>query len=204
MPRSIPAIPAGRFRHRVLMMDADRMLTPTFRENVSDLKAAWKFFNRFLRLMRDHYGEFQYVAVPELQERGAWHFHLAVKGFYNVNLVRFFWRKAICGDGKSEVGAINITSPRKGGAWQRKKLVRYLCKYLGKELVSDLVYSRRYSSSQNISPPESYTFHIPIYIPIGDAAVYMMTKLVDAISPKGVQRLFEASGSMPVVWMASY
>lgn len=188
-------------RHRVMMMRADRLLTLTYRENKTDLKACWRDLQKFVRYMKSSFPDFFYVVVPERQDRGAWHFHLAVKGFYNVNLVRYHWRKAICGDGKGDVGTINITSPRRGPQWQRGKLSSYLAKYIGKDFGADeQMYSRRFASSQSIPAPISHTY----FVPYGDASFYAMTLLLREYNPRGVARCFESAGPTVIWWMASY
>lgn len=60
-----------------------KFMTLTFRDDISDLKIANGFFTDFMkRLSYYHFGEkknlIKYIAVPELQERGVWHFHVVL------------------------------------------------------------------------------------------------------------------------------
>jgi len=78
-------------RRAIMGMAATHMLTLTYRDNMTDLKQGWKDVSCFLRAMRDALGEYAYVIVAEQQKRGAWHFHLAVRGKQDLKLVRKHW-----------------------------------------------------------------------------------------------------------------
>lgn len=156
-------------RYRAHQMSADRLLTLTVRDNVEDRDYMHKAFTKFLRLVRAGYkerkGHFDYVAVLEKQERGALHIHLAVRGFQPINFLRKCWYKALDGQGNEQgehtPGAVNVTSADKskwghtGRQWKSKKLVGYLCKYLGKTFGAEDKEKRRYWSSADIKVPKS-------------------------------------------------
>jgi len=149
--------------------------------------------------------DFEYVAVPERQERGAVHFHLAIRGFRDVNILRYLWRRVLCDDGnacgENSPGNIDITSPRRGGAqWNRAKLAQYLAKYMGKDFSDGDMFARRFSSSCTIAPPKLTRF----YLPLGDNTFHFLTRVMNAISPKGVQRWCDFYEPMPCIWMRSY
>jgi len=55
--------------------------TATFAENVRDYSAAVVVWEKFRRILRKEFPEMSYVVVPELQQRGAWHFHAV---FFNL------------------------------------------------------------------------------------------------------------------------
>ncbi len=141
-----------KIRHSLYQICADRLLTLTYRDNQTDIKQAWKDFDKFRRLMHERFPKrWSYVAVPEYQKRGAVHFHLAVKGFYHANTVRKLWRQAIGGDGN-----IDLTSPKsKAGAksWNPKRISRYLSKYISKN--DSVEFNRKRYSSSKIDPPET-------------------------------------------------
>ena len=59
----------------------DRMLTLTFQENVVDMDIALIAFQKFIVLVYAQWGRIDYVAVPERQQRGAIHYHLAINRF---------------------------------------------------------------------------------------------------------------------------
>lgn len=164
----------------------DRMLTLTFRENVEDLEDAWTVFKYFSKLCRAHWGEdWSYIAVPELQKRGAVHFHLALRGFFNVKILRLYWQRAAGMRG----GNIDITSPKKFGknSWNPKRICQYITKYISK---SDVVgfNKRRYSSGGKIPPVKKSTGWVALGLP--------MMKLADEIlriaTRKQVMCVFES------------
>ena len=149
-----------QLRDKIMMMKASSMLTLTFRENVTDLKQAYKCLDKFSRAMAKQYGHFDYVSVPEYQKRGAIHFHIAINARYNYNVVRFLWRKAICGNGKETVGNIDITKRRKANGWTRALIANYLSKYMNKNIDSQEINKKRYSSSRGIPLPRKETKYI--------------------------------------------
>lgn len=98
-----------------------RFLTLTFADNVTDRDKALQYFKRFKRRLDRYfpelYNEFQYIAVMERQERGAWHFHLLV----NIYLPAEVWSK-LWG-----VGFIKVNKCR-----SLKHSVCYMAKYMDK------------------------------------------------------------------------
>lgn len=143
----------SQVRRKCFAARMDRMLTLTFRENVTDLAVAWECFKYFSRLMKWRYKDrWFYVAVPEYQKRGAVHFHLAISGYFEVNTVRKLWRRAA---GAHE-GNIDITSPRKTiqkNSWNPRRIAQYLSKYVTKNETVGF-NQRRYSSGGDIPEPE--------------------------------------------------
>ena len=192
-------------RHRVLSMRADRLLTLTYRENKVDLKDCWQDLGRFNRLMCKKFPGFEYVCAPERQQRGAWHFHLSVKGFYNACIVRFLWLSAIRGgairgeEGKS-AGNVDITAPRTGAQWNTAKLARYLSKYMTKAAHVSALGARRFSSSHLIAKPEKKTF----FMILSDSNFYHLAQTLELYSHAGLQKSFEAGGPLGLIWMADY
>lgn len=180
-------------RRKCLSMCADRMLTLTFRENVTDLKEAWGCFHYFIKLMRKSFDDFPYVVVPELQKRGAVHFHLAIKGYYPVTLVRKHWLRAI---GKRE-GNIDITPPRddKGKkANSPKKIANYIAKYITK---TDIVAfnKRRYASGGKIEIPAPICGWLALGVPV----VVVLTQALNEMTEKPVAEIWEAENYFSLV-----
>lgn len=117
-------------RRWIMSQRLDYMVTLTYRENMRDRDRAVSDLVSFIDKVRYHNkGVFPWLAVPELQERGAWHWHLAVRGWQNVQLLRSIWR-SIVGEGN-----IDVRSPRKGkrARFGRLALSYYLAKYILKE-----------------------------------------------------------------------
>lgn len=84
--------------------------------------------------MRLHLPDLAGVGVFEQQKRGAYHLHLAVRGHYDVKVMRHHWQH-VCGS-----GSVNIA--RKPG--RITKLVSYLTKYLTKGMSETTAYLNRY------------------------------------------------------------
>jgi len=123
-------------RWAVKQQGLDRMLTLTTRENIEDRDQFLAHLATFYRLIRSTSGAmFPYVCVLEKQERGAYHAHLAIKGFQNVVLLRRLWRKALHPQrlhlaGENSLGNVDIKYRHQ---LPRRKLIGYLCKYIAKD-----------------------------------------------------------------------
>jgi hypothetical protein len=179
-------------RQKALMMQSDRLLTLTFKENITDIKESWKVFKYFNKLMVWRFGDnYQYIAVPEYQKRGAVHFHLAVKGYYPVNTVRRLWLRA-CGD---RGGNIDITNPQKYGAksWNPKRIVRYLSKYISKQDSVEF-NKRRYSSSASIEPPEIIVEWLALGVPV----LKVMCDILKTLTHRPLDKIWEIDGYLSV------
>ncbi|UVA77931.1 rolling circle replication-associated protein [Pandoraea commovens] len=137
-------------RLRCKAIGADRMITLTYRENMQDKERLKRHFDA-LRRRLNKIQDFQYVAVPERQKRGAWHLHIAVKGRQNYRVLRAIWI-SIVGD---DNGNVNVRNPfRRNG--QQHKLAAYLGKYLTKDFAEHKMNEKRYWSSRGITIPERH------------------------------------------------
>jgi len=139
----------SKLRKLIMAIKSDRILTLTFRDNVLELDQARKYFVRFIKEVHKVYPGWQYVAVPERQKRGAWHFHLAVSGFQDVGFLRSTWWGLV---GKAQ-GNIDVTSPRTRGDNRKGSalIAGYLNKYLAKTFSTFAETNKnRYYASQGI------------------------------------------------------
>lgn len=130
-------------------IEADHLLTCTFRENVQDRGAANRVWSYFIKLVRARYPHWHFVAVMELQDRGAIHFHAGVKGYQDVRYLRTCWLRA-AGDygGNIDVRAEYRRFGGGGGpTWSPRRLIQYLGKYLGKAMEWLPKGSHRYHAS---------------------------------------------------------
>lgn len=167
-------------KRKCLAMCADRMMTLTFKENVSDINDAWNVFKYFTKLMRQRYKDHCYVAVPEYQKRGAVHFHLAIDQFRHANTVRRLWKRAAGKFG----GNIDITSPKKFGknSWNPRRIAQYISKYISKTDSAEF-NRRRYSSGGDIQLPEPQRGWIALGISLPavlDDVLYQTTRKTTA------------------------
>jgi hypothetical protein len=158
------------------VMEADRLFTLSYRENQIDREQARADFSRFLRLVRGGWRgvegvpDWQYVAVLEKQERGAYHIHCAVKGWQRVKFLRQCWYKALGGTGNESgdqtPGAVNVTNPDKkkwghtGRNWKVNKLSSYLTKYLAKTFDETTSEKKRYWHTRDLKTPRIQRFWI--------------------------------------------
>ncbi|MBN9461587.1 MAG: hypothetical protein J0H00_10215 [Burkholderiales bacterium] len=114
---------------RLKAIKADRMLTLTYRECMTDRKRLARDWQEFVRRLRRYVVTgFQYVATHERQRRGAWHMHVAVSGRQNYRLVRAVWRSVVGADN----GNIDVRNP-----WREKKLRHKLAAYMGKYIAKN-------------------------------------------------------------------
>jgi len=157
-------------------MQADRLLTLTYRENMQDRERMQADFKRFVRLVREGwagqtgYPDWKYVAVTEIQERGAYHVHCGVSGWQRITFLRAAWIKALGGQGyergQEMPGNVDITSPRKSRwgtnakTWASSKLAAYMTKYLSKTFSEPTKGQKRYFCSKLIGKPKKERFFL--------------------------------------------
>jgi len=101
-----------------------QFLTVTFRENKTDLSEANYELKKFLKKLNYHYvptNGLKYLAVPEKQKRGSWHYHLVL---FNLPYVGDLYRttRILWGHGSIDYQRISDTQ----GA------IRYIAKYISK------------------------------------------------------------------------
>lgn len=184
-------------RRKALSMQADRMLTLTFRENVEDLEVAWERFKYFCKLMRFRYREkWQYIAVPEYQKRGAVHFHLCIAGYYHIQTIRRLWQRAVGMFG----GNVDITSPRKFGkkSWNPKRISQYIVKYISKNDSVDF-NKRRYSTGGDIQIPQPEKGWLALGVPV----IAVMREVLNKLSRKQVTTIYEIDGYFGITYLST-
>jgi hypothetical protein len=144
-------------------ISADRMVTLTYRDNMTDREQAlkdWKAFCRRLGKVK----KFHYVAVIEEQERGALHFHVAVRGKQNYVLLRSIWQRVVgLGPTGEKMGQVNVRDPHTLGFGVKgaHKLAAYLAKYCGKQMDCRELNEKRYFRSRGIVLPEVQYWRLP-------------------------------------------
>ncbi len=142
----------SRIRQIILTTGADHLLTLTYRENVTDFDASCAHLSKFIRRIKSKMPGWIYVAVAEQQKRGAWHWHLAVRGRQDVDILREAWRHVV-GDGN-----IDVKPPSRRIKNRQLALVRYLGKYLAKGFKEGHreLNGRRFRASLGIEIPAQY------------------------------------------------
>ncbi|MGA9165213.1 MAG: hypothetical protein WBZ31_12225 [Thiobacillus sp.] len=160
----------SRLRQLILSANADHLLTLTYRENVTDFGQASQDLASLIRRVRKHLPHWVFIAVPEQQKRGAWHWHLAVVGRQDVKLLRHLWRSVV-GEGN-----IDVQRP-KAGINRRLAIVNYLGKYLAKGFAEGgrELNGHRYRASLGIKVP-SESLSLPQHLR-GDVSAYVRSQL---------------------------
>ena len=142
---------------------ADRLVTLTYRENMVDREQALKHWKAFCRRL-GRVAEFHYVAVIEEQERGALHFHVAVRGRQNYVLLRSIWQRVLgFGPDGQQMGQVNVRDPHKFGFGNKgaHKIASYIAKYCGKEMQCRALNEKRYFRSKGVVVPEVRSWRLP-------------------------------------------
>lgn len=146
-----------QIRRRCKMIQADAMLTLTYRENMQDMERLQRDVKAFVARLRA-LGPFEYVMCIEKQKRGALHVHMACQSFpawmkneqgikvKSYNLIRSIWRRVVGQDN----GNIDLTKPRRNGM---HRIASYLSKYISKALEDAVFNAKSYWSSRGIPKP---------------------------------------------------
>jgi len=172
-------------------MEANDMLTLTFKRNEQDLDEAWKAWAIMKRYLNTTTWGRRVVVVPELQKRGAIHFHVAIHRphpHYRIDYdrVRKEWSKATGEECRIQFSWEKWSQYRREGSDQAGYISRYLAKYLTKDLDWLPKYRKRYDKSRSIPPPEIQVLYIPYRID--------WRECVDAI-------IFQITGEYPEGWV---
>ncbi len=134
--------------------DFDMFWTLTFDNNkIADVDD-YRFdeMNKWLRKMRDTYGKFRYIAIPERHKSGAIHWHMVTGGFRPVliNSGKKYKNTPIHNCTDWEHGFSNVQKVR-----SKIKVANYISKYITKDLVNSPVRKgkKKYWTSQGLSLP---------------------------------------------------
>lgn len=123
-----------------------KFLTLTFRDNLTDIKAANAEFSKFLkrlnyRIYKSKASRLRYLAVWERQRRGAIHYHVVLFGFPYMPKREL---QAVWGHGFVKVNRIAVD--------QRMNVGRYISKYFSKD-VEDGYKLKKFFTSHNLEKP---------------------------------------------------
>jgi hypothetical protein len=134
-------------RQRCMAFKADRLLTLTYRENMTDRRRAYQDTVRFIQRCRLVNLLPVYVAVPEQQKRGAWHVHIACRGYMPVITLRRIWREVVGQFEGMPNGNIDLSYRHRGESnpW---RIASYLSKYIGKAIAQSEAGDRTFWASE--------------------------------------------------------
>lgn len=134
------------------------LVTLTYRDNFTDLAAAYKHFTAFIQALRHRFGkDFSYTLVPEFQKRGAVHFHALFWGLPEELFLRERETRTL-----SEIWGKGFVflKPTDGN----EKLAFYLAKYFTKAFLDPRLKNQKsYVTSRNIKRPleQKGPFYMP-------------------------------------------
>lgn len=191
-----------RVRDCCKAISADRMVTLTYRENMTDRERALKDWKAFCRRL-GKVNKFHYVAVIEEQERGSLHFHVAVRGRQNYVLLRSIWQRVVgLGPSGEQMGQVNVRDPHKlgFGAKGAHRLAGYIAKYCGKEMASRDLNEKRYFTSRGIVVPEMEYWRLPNCTCMLDA-VHAAFRMIEGHSMEGLDTW--CNNALGVVYLAT-
>lgn len=142
-------------------------ITLTFSENMKDLTKANKFFHDWCRQVLRVFPNFVYLGVPELQKRGAWHYHILsnlvpgslviprrpAKKLWNPEKKEYkvieFYDLKYWSYGYSTAFDLSLTDDKFNCAL-------YVTKYLYKDISNRLFGRRKILHSQKMRKPQIY------------------------------------------------
>ena len=124
--------------------DSDsKFVTFTFAENITDVSEANVYWKKFIRKMRQKYGEFKYMAVLEFQKRGAVHYHC----IWNLPYIKKPELQEVWGNGFIKVNRIDHVD----------NVGAYIVKYMTKDLMDErFVKTKSYQCSKGLERPVTY------------------------------------------------
>jgi hypothetical protein len=123
----------------------DLILTLTFKENMINYDISYMEFKKFIKRLKYKYGDFEYISVKELQERGAIHYHIIL--FTYGKIINMSERELIetWGLGRCELDYVRPDN--------YDSLRFYFSKYLTDWQKGDLIKTNRkiYSTSRGVN-----------------------------------------------------
>ena len=142
-----------KIKDYILSNDFNYFWTLTFKDDRYDYDLAFQKMGKWLRKMRDKYGKFDYIMIPELHKDGAIHFHGVTGGLNAVIRDSGVKHKGVkvynCTDW--EHGFTTLTKIR-----SREKTASYVTKYVTKEMQNSIVEKgkKKYWLSRGLRKPD--------------------------------------------------
>ena len=142
-----------KIKDYILSNDFNYFWTLTFKDDRYDYDLAFQKMGKWLRRMRDKYGKFDYIMIPELHKDGAIHFH-GVTGGLNALIVDAGVKHKgakVYNCLEWEHGFTTLTKIR-----SREKTASYVTKYVTKEMQNSIVEKgkKKYWLSRGLRKPD--------------------------------------------------
>ncbi|NCT83511.1 MAG: hypothetical protein GXC94_10230 [Comamonadaceae bacterium] len=144
------------------------MFTFTYRENVQDRELLARHWKETVRRIRRVIPDFAYLAVVEVQKRGALHLHVATHRLPRVlshqgskvkswAVLRSIWRSVVGTLG----GNFDESKRRARSRASSLRIARYITKYLSKDFGDGDLNRKRYWAGGDWPAPERVTMLFP-------------------------------------------
>lgn len=141
-----------KIKDYVLCNDFDQFWTLTFNSDRYDYSIAFEKMSKWLRKMRDKYGRFNYIVIPELHKDGAIHFHAVFGNFKGklINSGKKHKNVTVWNSADWEYGFTTITRMR-----NKERCASYVTKYFTKDMQNSIVgkNKKKYWLSRDLKKP---------------------------------------------------
>lgn len=135
-----------KIREKNLVMQADNFFTLTSQEKITEPDVIWHYFKMWLQRLKRAGYTFPYVAVLELQKRGALHIHLSTNKYLPIKVINKHWEGLL---GQNTNNAVDVSAKKKFKLTTPEKIAYYMTKYMTKEMISEFG-RKRYRASQKL------------------------------------------------------
>ena len=159
MKRSI-ARSRANMRRDMLSAGMAIMWTLTYASNMEDREQAIEHRKEWERRVRKVYPHYVGISVLEKQARGAWHWHIAVRDWFDVRIMRDLWQQTI-----GEKARVHVGFKPDGNGNAYTKLSTYMSKYMGKAMEGGLEEKHRYHVSGDVNRPVRQRFSVALGAP---------------------------------------
>jgi hypothetical protein len=155
------------------------MLTFTVRKDVMNRDEFGQAVVKTLKLASANLGrKLHYVLTLELQARGVWHAHVALRGRQDWKLLISIWRFRVLPSYGTD-GAVFDNIKRRGkGKFTSSQIARYISKYIGKEMDEVAFNKKGYWASKWIPAPV-------ISVKYFDTKAEALRYLLEAVEARG-------------------
>lgn len=192
----------------------DSLFTFTYRENVQDRELLARHWKETVRRIKRVIPDFAYLAVVEVQKRGALHLHVATHRLPKLlscngtrvkswSVLRAIWRSVVGPLG----GNFDESKRRAGARASSLRIARYITKYLAKDFEDGELNRKRYWAGGDWPAPERVTMLFPRFGDgisaellgmVFDEVVGQSSDYTQWLSPDGFVYFVAALGSPPV------
>lgn len=171
----------ANMRRDMLAAGMQVMWTLTYASNMEDREQAIADRKEWERRVRKVYPHYVGIAVMEKQARGAWHWHIAVRDWFDVRIMRDLWQEVIGEKARVHVG---FRPDGKGNCYT--KIAAYMSKYMGKSLENGLEEKHRYHVCGDVNRPARQRFSVAVGAP-DNTEMQLAVEVGNTMFPSGAR-----------------